>query len=76
MEYCVDNELSWSYVTMLQHGCRYVAVYFTILYVRYRAGIVTREMVAVPKSRFLVIGLLEALGVVAGMSAGGNLISI
>ncbi|ONK59862.1 uncharacterized protein A4U43_C08F11720 [Asparagus officinalis] len=39
----------------------------------YRAGIVTREMVAVPKSRFLVIGLLEALGVVAGMSAGAML---
>jgi hypothetical protein len=48
-----------------------VAVYFSILYLRYRAGIVTEEMVAVLKSGFMGIGLLEALGVAAGMSAGG-----
>lgn len=51
----------------------YVAVYFSFLYLRYRAGIVTEEMVAVPKSRFMAIGLLEALGVAAGMSAGAML---
>lgn len=53
--------------------CRYVAVYFTILYVRYRVGIVTMGMLGVPKSQFMAIGLLEALGVAAGMAAGGNI---
>ncbi|KAA8538197.1 hypothetical protein F0562_027805 [Nyssa sinensis] len=51
----------------------YVAIYFSILYIRYRAGIVTDEMMALPKSRFIVIGILEALGVVAGMSSGAML---
>ncbi|KAK3038293.1 hypothetical protein RJ639_031389 [Escallonia herrerae] len=51
----------------------YVAIYFAILYVRYQAGIVTDEMMALPKVRFMVIGILEALGVVAGMSAGAML---
>ncbi|THG07280.1 hypothetical protein TEA_001870 [Camellia sinensis var. sinensis] len=36
----------------------------------YRAGIVTDEMMAIPKSPFIVIGILEALGVAAGMSSG------
>ncbi|XP_058221217.1 protein CLT2, chloroplastic isoform X1 [Rhododendron vialii] len=51
----------------------YVAIYFTILYVRYRAGIVTDAMMAIPKSPFVMIGILEALGVAAGMSAGAML---
>ncbi|KAM3342333.1 protein CLT2, chloroplastic isoform X2 [Capsicum galapagoense] len=51
----------------------YLAIYLSILYARYRAGIVTKEMVAYPKSRFLLIGLLEALGVVCGMYAGAVL---
>ncbi|KAK2999493.1 hypothetical protein RJ639_024070 [Escallonia herrerae] len=51
----------------------YVAIYFAILYVRYEAGIVTDEMMALPKVRFMVIGILEALGVVSGMSAGAML---
>jgi CRT-like, chloroquine-resistance transporter-like len=50
----------------------YVAVYFTTLYLRYRAGIVTREMLALPKSRFVAIGALEALGVAAGMASAGT----
>lgn len=50
---------------------RYVAIYFTILYVRYRAGIVTDAMMTIPKSPFVMIGILEALGVAAGMSSGG-----
>jgi hypothetical protein len=29
-------------------------------------------MLALPKSRFVAIGLLEALGVASGMSAGGS----
>lgn len=33
----------------------------------------TRDMLALPKSRFAAIGLLEALGVAAGMSAGAML---
>lgn len=51
----------------------YVAIYFSILYIRYRAGIVTDEMMAIPKSPFIMIGILEALGVAAGMSSGAML---
>ncbi|CAN6338429.1 unnamed protein product [Urochloa humidicola] len=51
----------------------YVAVYFSILYARYRTGVVTRSMLALPKRRFVAIGLLEALGVASGMSAGAIL---
>ncbi|KAL5193441.1 Protein CLT3, chloroplastic [Glycine soja] len=50
----------------------YVIVYFSILYIRYRAGIVTDEMLSVPKTPFLVVGLLEALGAATGMAAGVN----
>ena len=50
---------------------RYVAIYFSILYMRYRARVVTDEMMAIPKSPFMMIGILEALGVAAGMSSGG-----
>ncbi|KAK9070522.1 hypothetical protein SSX86_010924 [Deinandra increscens subsp. villosa] len=51
----------------------YVAIYFSILYARHRAGIVTNEMMSLPKWRFAVIGMLEALGVVAGMSSAAML---
>ncbi|KAK4571973.1 hypothetical protein RGQ29_030389 [Quercus rubra] len=51
----------------------YVAIYSSILYMRYRAGIVTDEMLALPKWRFMAIGALEALGVATGMSAGAML---
>lgn len=51
----------------------YVVIYFSILYIRYRLGIVTNEMLAIPKWRFFVIGFLEALGLVSGMSAGAIL---
>lgn len=51
----------------------YLAIYLSILYARYRAGIVTKEMVAYPKSRFFLIGFLEALGVICGMYAGAML---
>ncbi|PIN19716.1 putative integral membrane protein [Handroanthus impetiginosus] len=51
----------------------YVAIYFSVLYMRYRAGIATDEMLAYPKSRFIIIGLLEALGVVSGMYSGAML---
>lgn len=39
---------------------------------RYRAGIVTKEMLGIPKKLFVAIGFLEALGVAAGMAAGGT----
>ncbi|KAE8787538.1 protein CLT2, chloroplastic-like [Hordeum vulgare] len=52
----------------------YVAVYFSVLFVRYQAGIVTREMLALPKSRFMLIGLLEAMGVASGMAAACDLL--
>uniref|UniRef100_A0A0D9VQT3 EamA domain-containing protein n=1 Tax=Leersia perrieri TaxID=77586 RepID=A0A0D9VQT3_9ORYZ len=51
----------------------YVIVYFSILFIRYRAGIVTKEMLALPKSRFMLIGILEALGVASGMAAAAML---
>lgn len=47
-------------------------VYFGILHIRRRAGIVTDEMLNVPKAPFVVIGLLEALAAATGMAAGGN----
>ncbi|MED6180616.1 hypothetical protein PIB30_011650, partial [Stylosanthes scabra] len=37
----------------------YVVVYFSMLYIRYRAGIVSDEMLAIPKLRFFAIGFLE-----------------
>ncbi|GAA0149516.1 hypothetical protein LIER_08667 [Lithospermum erythrorhizon] len=52
---------------------RYVIVYFSILYVRYQAGKVTDEMLSLPKTPFLVVGLLEALGAASGMAAGAML---
>ncbi|GAU32802.1 hypothetical protein TSUD_152510 [Trifolium subterraneum] len=51
----------------------YVIVYFSILYIRYRAGIVTNEMLSLPKAPFLFVGLLEALGAATGMAAGAML---
>ncbi|KAH9321613.1 hypothetical protein KI387_016252, partial [Taxus chinensis] len=48
----------------------YVVVYFSILYIRYKGGIVTDEMLALPKSPLLAVGALEALGVASGMAAG------
>ncbi|KAJ4977618.1 hypothetical protein NE237_008398 [Protea cynaroides] len=51
----------------------YVLVYFSVLYVRYRAGIVTDEMLSLPKTPFLLVGLLEALAAASGMAAGAML---
>nr|XP_043609081.1 protein CLT2, chloroplastic [Erigeron canadensis] len=51
----------------------YVAIYFSILYMRHRARIVTDEMLTIPKWRFAVIGMLEALGVVTGMYSAAML---
>lgn len=47
-------------------------IYFSILFARYRSGIVTDEMIGLPKSRFVAIGALEALGVASGMAAAGT----
>ncbi|PPD91628.1 hypothetical protein GOBAR_DD11449 [Gossypium barbadense] len=49
----------------------YVLVYLSVLYLRYHAGIVTDEMLSMPKAPFLAVGLLEALGAATGMAAGG-----
>ncbi|KAG8483611.1 hypothetical protein CXB51_022427 [Gossypium anomalum] len=51
----------------------YVLVYFSVLYLRYHAGIVTDEMLSMPKAPFLAVGLLEALGAATGMAAGAIL---
>ncbi|KAL4324359.1 hypothetical protein GQ457_11G019070 [Hibiscus cannabinus] len=51
----------------------YVVVYFSVMYLRYHAGIVTDEMLSMPKAPFLGVGLLEALATVIGMAAGAIL---
>ncbi|OVA05652.1 hypothetical protein BVC80_8999g4 [Macleaya cordata] len=51
----------------------YVLVYFSVLYFRYHAGIVTDEMLSLPKAPFLGVGLLEALAAASGMAAGAIL---
>ncbi|WVZ67371.1 hypothetical protein U9M48_016458 [Paspalum notatum var. saurae] len=51
----------------------YVVVYFSILYLRYQAGIVNDEMLSLPQKPFLAVGLLEAFGAAAGMAAGAVL---
>ncbi|OMO72838.1 hypothetical protein CCACVL1_17565 [Corchorus capsularis] len=51
----------------------YVLVYFSVLYLRYHAGIVTDEMLSMPKAPFLAVGLLEALAAATGMAAGAIL---
>ncbi|EPS69263.1 hypothetical protein M569_05507, partial [Genlisea aurea] len=47
----------------------YIIVYFSILNLRHQAGKVTDEMLSLPKAPLVVVGLLEALGAAAGMSA-------
>ncbi|CAA0809105.1 CRT (chloroquine-resistance transporter)-like transporter 2 [Striga hermonthica] len=51
----------------------YVAVYFTVLCLRYRAGITTDEMLALPKSPFIAIGFLESISLLSAMYAGAIL---
>ncbi|KAL8545059.1 hypothetical protein ACS0TY_005313 [Phlomoides rotata] len=51
----------------------YVIVYFSILYLRYQAGKVTDEMLSLPQSPLIAIGLLEALAAASGMAAGAIL---
>ncbi|XP_022152999.1 protein CLT1, chloroplastic, partial [Momordica charantia] len=51
----------------------YLIVYFSILYLRYHAGVVTDEMLSMPKGPYLVAGLLEALGAATGMAAAAIL---
>ncbi|KAJ4804816.1 hypothetical protein LUZ62_017382 [Rhynchospora pubera] len=47
----------------------YVVVYFSILYIRQQAGIVTAEMLSLPQAPFLAVGLIEALAAASGMAA-------
>ncbi|XP_056168995.1 protein CLT1, chloroplastic isoform X1 [Syzygium oleosum] len=51
----------------------YVVVYFSILYLRYHAGIVTDEMLSTPKAPYVAVGFLEALAAATGMAAGAIL---
>ncbi|XP_051126522.1 protein CLT2, chloroplastic-like [Andrographis paniculata] len=55
------------------NGIVYVGVYFSVLLMRYRAGLTTGEMLAIPKWPFVAIGVLEAFSVVSGMYAGAML---
>ncbi|XVE55628.1 hypothetical protein DITRI_Ditri03aG0173900 [Diplodiscus trichospermus] len=51
----------------------YVGIYFSILFIRCREGIVTDEMLGLPKSQFAAIGILEALGLASGMASAAML---
>lgn len=51
----------------------YVIAYSTILFIRCQAGIVTKEMLALPKLQFIALGALEALGIASGMAAAANI---
>ncbi|KAF5803471.1 putative chloroquine-resistance transporter [Helianthus annuus] len=51
----------------------YVVVYFCILHFRHRAGIVTDEMLSIPKAPLLAVGLVEAISAACGMAAGAVL---
>ncbi|CAK9198674.1 unnamed protein product [Sphagnum troendelagicum] len=51
----------------------YVIAYSTILFIRFQAGIVTKEMLALPKLQFIALGALEALGIASGMAAAANI---
>jgi hypothetical protein len=51
----------------------YVIAYSSILLMRYRAGIVSKEMLALPKGKFVMIGALEALGLAMGMASAALL---
>ena len=59
--------------TLIWLSCRYVAVYFTLLHFRKQKGIVTKEMLAVPKKQFLGIGAIEALSSVTGFISAAKL---
>ena len=51
----------------------YVFAYSSILLMRYRAGIVTKEMLAIPQGKFVMIGALEALGLAMSMASAALL---
>lgn len=67
---CIVLKNVWNFCPIIR-GSSYVIVYFSILYLRHRANIVTDEMISLPKSRLLAVGLLEALGIATGMTAAG-----
>lgn len=48
----------------------YVVVYFSILHLRRHVGIVTDEMLSLPKAPFVAVGFVEALSAASGMAAG------
>ena len=54
-------------------SCRYVIVYFTLLNFRKQKGVVTKEMLEVPKKQFLGIGLIEALSSITGFISAAKL---
>ncbi|GBG60182.1 hypothetical protein CBR_g3426 [Chara braunii] len=51
----------------------YVAVYFSVLCARKKAGAVTNAMLSLPKTPFAMMGFLEAMGLVLSMAAGAVL---
>lgn len=47
-------------------------MYFSILYIRQKAGLVTDEMLSLPQTPFLAVGLLEAIAAASGMAAASK----
>ncbi|KAL8140173.1 hypothetical protein V2J09_006194 [Rumex salicifolius] len=47
----------------------YVVVYFSIMHLRRHAGIVTDEMLSLPKAPFVAVGFVEALAAASGMAS-------
>lgn len=70
-----SNLYIWIILILNYHPnlARYVVVYFSILYIRQKAGLVTDEMLSLPQTPFLAVGLLEALAAASGMAAAGKL---
>ncbi|KAF9588326.1 hypothetical protein IFM89_008756 [Coptis chinensis] len=46
----------------IKAGPKYVGIYFSILFARYCLWTRVKEMLSLPKSSFVLIGILEALG--------------
>lgn len=67
----LSNKISL-YLAFIYLFSRYIVVYFSILYLRYHAGIVTDEMLSTPKAPYVAVGFLEALAAATGMAAGGR----
>ncbi|CAM6099416.1 unnamed protein product [Calypogeia fissa] len=66
------NEYPFFLAQMTTFG--YMLVYFAFLFGRYKAGIVTDDMLSLRKGQFVALGALEAIGLATGMAAAAFLV--